>query len=139
LNKKEEAIAQLRAVLRPGSTVYTEIVPSETVTWPRETHIKLHVVQDNVPRSITGLAGSAIGSRMSESGDAIVTLKSLRKAEFSVVAALAIALFHNGFVCIGQGCPSNEHPRGDRNYAPHPHQDGRNALRVLGLKYRNER
>jgi hypothetical protein len=75
---------------------------------------------------------------MSKPGDAIISLKSLRKAEFAVVAALSDALFPNGFECIGKECPSHEHPRGDSNYAPHLHKDGRNALRTLGLKYRNE-
>ena len=84
------------------------------------------------------MAGRAIAFRMSKSGDAIISLKFLREAQFAVVAALSDALFLNGFECIGKECSSDEHPRGDSNYVPHLHKDGRNALRTLGLKYRNE-
>ncbi len=135
---REEAIAELRTILQPGSTVYTEIASSDTSSWPRETHIELYVLKDKEPRSITRMAGRAIACRMSKSGDAIVSLKFLRRAEFAVVAALSDALFPSGFECIGKECPSHEHPRGDKNYVPHLHKDGRNALRTLGLKYRNE-
>jgi hypothetical protein len=135
---KEESIAELRAILPPGSTVFTEIASSETDTWPRETHIKVYVSEDKKPRDITWIAAHAIGSRMNRAGDAIVSLQRIRNAEFAVVAELSLALFADGFECIGKGCPSHEHPRGDSNYAPHRHKDGGNALRALGLKYRNE-
>jgi hypothetical protein len=134
---REEAIAELRTILQPGSTVYTEIAPSDTLSWPRETHIKLYVITDDEPQSITVIAGSAIGSRMNQSGDAIVSLRSIRYAEFAVVGALSAALFPDGFECIGKGCPSHEHPRGDRNYARHLHKDSNSAIRTFGLKYRN--
>ena len=104
----------------------------------RDTHIKLYVLEDNEPRSITDIAGCAIGSRMNESGDAIISVKFFRNAEFAVVADLSATLFPNGFECIGKGCPSHEHPRRDSNYAPHRHKDGRDALKTLGLKYRND-
>ena len=135
---REEAITKLRTILQPGSTVYTEITYIESRGRQRDTHIKLYVLEDNEPRSITGMAGCAIGSRMNESGDAIISVKFFRDAEFAVVADLSAALFHNGFECIGKGCPSHEHPRGDSNYAPHRHKDGRDALKTLGLKYRND-
>jgi hypothetical protein len=135
---REEAIAELRSLLRPGSTVYTEIAYVETRGRPRDTHIKLYVFKDNEPRSITGMAGRAVGSRMNKSGDAIISVKFLRDAEFAVVAALSATLFRNGFECIGKGCPSHEHPTRDSNYAPHWHKDGRNALKALGLKYRTD-
>ena len=139
---REEAIAKLRTLLQPGSTVYTEIAYVETRSRPRETHIKLYAPVDNEPRSITDMAGCAIGSRMNKSGDAIISVKFFRDAEFAVVAALSATLFRNGFECIGKDCPSHEHSRGDRNYAPSArgavrHKDGRHALKALGLRYRN--
>jgi len=136
---KEQAIAELRAILPPGSTVYTEIVYSETLSGPRETHIKLYVLEDKIPRDITSIAGCAIGSRATGLDHTIVSRKAIRIAEFAVVATLSTALFPDGFKCIGKGCPSHEHPRGDSNRAPHLHKDGSNALRTFGLKYRNER
>src|SRR4029453_15686962 len=77
---REEAIVELRTILQPGSTVYTEIASSDTSSWPRETHIKLYVLKDKEPRSITRMAGYAFGFPMSKSGDAIISLKFLRKA-----------------------------------------------------------
>jgi hypothetical protein len=135
--KREEAIAELRTLLPPGSTVYTEIAHVEPRGRQRDTHIKLYLLEDNEPRSITSLAGCAIGSRMNKSGDAIISVKFFRDAIFAVVAALSATLFRDGFECIGKGCPSHEHPRRDSNYAPHRHKDGRDALRTLGLKYKN--
>jgi hypothetical protein len=135
---RRKATTELRTILQPGSTVYTEIVYVEAFRRQRDKHIKLYLLQDREPRSITAMAGCVIGSRMNESGDAIISVDPLRDAEFVVVANLSEALFPTGFGCIGKGCPSHEHTRGASNYGPHLHKDGRHALRTLGLKYRNE-
>lgn len=38
---------------------------------------------------------------------------------FALVHSLSYALFPDGFGCIGDGCPSNDHSNGDRDYTPH--------------------
>jgi hypothetical protein len=48
---------------------------------------------------------------------------------FALVYNLSCLLFPDGFECIGQNCPSNDHSNGDRNYEPHHHRDGGYALK----------
>ncbi len=48
---------------------------------------------------------------------------------FALVYDMSRSLFPNGFECIGEKCPSNDHSNGDRNYIPHHHKDGGYALK----------
>jgi|SRR6185295_2110284 len=48
---------------------------------------------------------------------------------FAVVSNLSYALYPNGFECIGDKCPSNDHSNGDRNYEPHHHNSGDYAIK----------
>lgn len=41
---------------------------------------------------------------------------------FHLVYSLSRALYPDGFGCIGDGCPSNDHSNGDRDYTPHGHR-----------------
>lgn len=52
---------------------------------------------------------------------------------FSLVYNLGWVLFPNGFECVGERCPSNDHSNGDRDYSPHHHSDGGYALRQRWL------
>lgn len=38
---------------------------------------------------------------------------------FAIVYDLGRVLYGSGFGCIGEGCPSNDHSNGDRDYRPH--------------------
>jgi hypothetical protein len=77
---KEEAIAELRIILPPGSTVYTEIASSETQS-RRETHIKLYARQNSLswrsflPRCFPmGLNASAKGALPTNTPEATPTM-----------------------------------------------------------------
>ena len=50
---------------------------------------------------------------------------------FHLVYSLSRSLYPNGFECIGDGCPSNDHSNGDRDYTVGHvvHSDGGYALR----------
>jgi hypothetical protein len=37
-------------------------------------------------------------------------------------------LWPDGWTCIGEKCPSNDHFNGDRNYEPHLHKSGAYAI-----------
>lgn len=41
---------------------------------------------------------------------------------FHVVYGLARTLWPDGYGCIGEHCPSNDHSNGDRDYTPHTGQ-----------------
>src|SRR5712692_6873174 len=47
---------------------------------------------------------------------------------FHLVYSLSYDLYPDGFECIGERCPSNDHSNGDRDYSPHHHKDGGYAL-----------
>jgi hypothetical protein len=52
---------------------------------------------------------------------------------FGLVYTLSRSLYPNGFECIGERCPSNDHSNGDRDYTPHTHSDGGYALQQAWL------
>ena len=52
---------------------------------------------------------------------------------FHAVYSLSRALYPDGFECVGEDCPSNDHSNGDRDYTPHHHSDGGYALRQRWL------
>lgn len=52
---------------------------------------------------------------------------------FQLVYTLSSALYPDGFECIGENCPSNDHSNGDRDYSPHHHKDGGYAIRQRWL------
>lgn len=129
----EEARAQLREMLPPGSKVKTilrhvsrsgmtraisPVVDGEDVTWlvckafPK--HFRRNARHDGITM---GGCGMDMG--------------------FQLVYTLSHYLYPDGFECIGDGgpdqwprlCPSNDHSNGDRDYSPHHHSSGGYALR----------
>lgn len=54
---------------------------------------------------------------------------------FALVYNMGRLLYPKGFACIGQGCPSNDHSNGDRDYTPGHviHADGGYRLRQRWL------
>lgn len=121
--ERAEAIERLREVMPPGTTVYT---------------ILRHVSQSGMMRHIsvkTALEGQHDWSV------ALATESKLARREgikvggagmdmgFHLVYNLSYVLYPDGFECIGEGCPANDHSNGDRDHAPHHHQDGGYALR----------
>lgn len=133
LTEQEEAAANLRELLPPGSTVQTilrhvsrsgmtraisPVVNGEDVTWlvcrafPR--YFKRNARHD-------GITMEGCGMDMG----------------FALVYELSHALYPDGFDCIGAGdpdtwgsrCPASDHSNGDRDYTPHRHESGGYALR----------
>lgn len=67
-------------------------------------------------------------------GDALVVNGCGMDMGFHVVYELGYTLYgRDGFICIGERCPSNDHSNGDRDYTPHAHTDGGYALRYEWL------
>lgn len=131
---KEEAKERLLEVLKPGDTVYTVIRHVSQSGMTR--HISaLFFRPDNEPYGLDALAAKAL-----EWPDMFYKNKEGIKVEgcgmdmgFHLVYELSDTLWPDGFECIGQGCPSNDHVNGDRNYEPHPHRSGGYALRQRWL------
>lgn len=132
----EEARAQLRELLPPGSTVRT---------------ILRHVSRSGMTRAIspvvngedsTWLVVRAVpGFKFNRNGG--VTMGGCgMDMGFALIYHLSHALYPDGFECTGvseyaddgdggriKPCPSNDHSNGDRDYTPHHHASGGYALR----------
>lgn len=119
---------QLRALLPPGSTVYCILRRVSRSGMMR--HIALlAIMPDGTPHDITGRAARATGMRWDRDTGGLKMGGCGMDMGFSAVYNLAWALYRDSFGCIGEGCPSNDHSNGDRNYAPHQHHEAGYALR----------
>ncbi len=129
--RKIDGFNRLRELLKPGDTVFTKLVSVSRSGMFRR--IDVYVFRDNEPVWLTGSVAPLIGARY--------TMNDWQKQAglgvsgcgmdmgFHVVYELSYALFKDGFDCIGEKCPSNDHSNGDRNYEPHQHSSGAYALK----------
>jgi len=120
-----EAKERLDGLLVPGDTVWTKMVHCSKSGMSRV--IDLYVMRDNEPVRISFPAGILLEGydRNHEGAKAGGCGMDMG---FHLVYNLSYVLWPNGFVCIGKGCPSNDHSNGDTYYDPHPHKDGGYAL-----------
>ncbi len=108
----------LREILRPGDTVYC---------------VLRHVSRSGMYRRISLLASPkggepfeisryalrlGIGSRPRR-GEGVGVGGAGMDMGFALVYELAQTLWPQGFGCIGDSCPANDHSNGDRDYTPH--------------------
>lgn len=126
---REEAIEHLRQYVKPGDTLYT---------------ILRHVSRSGMMRHVdvftadhaylSGYAAKACRFNRTDQG-AIKVGGCGTDVGFEVVYHLGLALFPDGFECIGRDCPAADHSNGDRNYEPHHHErfQGGYALRQRWL------
>lgn len=121
--ERQEAIEQLRKWIKPGDTVYTIL-----------DHVSRSGMSRNI-RVLVALAGEpgekpsfihpnhsvalAINMPRASKGDGIKIGGCGSDMGFEIVYSLGRALYPDGVPCIGNGCPSNDHTNGDRDYAPH--------------------
>lgn len=123
---KLHALAELRTLCPPGTTVYT-ILRSVSRSGMSRTVQPVVVNEHGQPQTITGLVASAIGVRTKDG--ACVMGGCGMDVGFELVYSLSRALWADTFTCIGQDCRSNDHSNGDRDYTPgHKHSDGGYAL-----------
>lgn len=116
----------LRALLKPGDTVYTILRHVSPSGMSRV--ISLIAIHDNQPRCIDSYVVSISDYRYDPRHSGLKIGGGGMDMGFHLVYSLSSALFHGGFDCIGPDCPSNDHMNGDRDYSPHRHSDGGYAL-----------
>lgn len=131
---KNELVKELLQELKPGDTLYSVLRSVSRSGMSRvisTKSIKLrdggadirqydYAIQELLGLKMHNYEGNKIGGGGMDMG-------------FSIVYNLSRELFHDGFECIGSGCPSNDHSNGDRDYTPHHHEDGGYALRQRWL------
>jgi hypothetical protein len=81
--------------------------------------IDVFSVSNGSPRDVSYHAAMAIGSPRDRETGALRVSGCGMDMGFHVAYALSATLYRDGFGCIGEGCPSNDHSNGDRDYTPH--------------------
>lgn len=114
---RDDAIAWLRELVKPGDIVYTVLRHVSRSGMSRSVGVIL--MQDGEPGDWSSSAARAIGQPFDRDRGGIKVGGCGTDAGLSVVMALGYALWPDGFGCIGDRCPSNDHVNGDRDYTPH--------------------
>lgn len=115
--QSEEAIKELREILQPGDTVYTVLRHVSRSGMSRT--IDCYIIRDNQPLYISYWAALAIGKNPPKWGEDGIKLSGCgMDMGYYLVYCLSRALYSDGFGCIGEKCPSNDHTNGDHDYTP---------------------
>ncbi len=114
---REEAIANLRSMLPPGSTVYTILRHVSRSGMMRR--VSLSAIIDGLPHDLDGRAALACGWTWDRDNGGIRVSGCGMDMGFHLVSTLSRVLYPDGFGCIGERCMSNDHSNGDRDYRPH--------------------
>ncbi len=122
----EKTKDELRALLPPGSIVYTTLNHVSRSGMQRA--ISTYIIIDNDIRDISHDVAEVIGNTIHNKGGIKINGCGMDMG-FAIVHQLSYALYPGGFECTGPNCPSNDHFNGDRDYTPHHHNSGGYALR----------
>lgn len=129
--ERQEAVAYLRDCFPPGSTVYTVLRRVSRSGMMR--HISVVAPGESVGgldiQDVTWAVARALAIPFDRDTGGVKVGGCGMDMGFHLAYELSHRLCQNGFECIGQGCPSNDHSNGDREYTPHQHQDGGYMLR----------
>lgn len=118
--ERAEALERLREWLKPGDTVYTIL-----------RHVSRSGMQRNIapvvfldgradnPRFLYWNVALVLGMTPDREREGVKVGGCGMDMGFHLVYSLSSALFRDGFGCIGEGCPSNDHSNGDRDYRAH--------------------
>lgn len=121
--RRENALARLRELLKPGDTVHTVLRDVSRSGMSR--NIDCYVIADGEPRWISRYVADACGMTFNEKRECIRIGGCGMDMGFAIVYDLSHTLYPDGFGCIGEDrdahryCPSNDHSNGDRDYTPH--------------------
>lgn len=122
---REAARILLRGILKPGDTILCNLRHVSRSGMLRV--IDLHVIKDGDMQWIGALAARAIGEKYDRKSDGIRVGGCGMDTGFHLVSTLSHYLYPEGFECIGEGCPANDHSNGDRDRTPHMHTGGAGA------------
>jgi hypothetical protein len=126
--EQEQYREKLLQWLKPGDTVHTVLRHVSRSGMQRK--IDLYKMDASDPLFLSGYAASVLENRWDRNGGGIIVGGCGMDMGFHLVYNLSYCLFPQGFECIGERCPSNDHSNGDQNYSPgHLHADGGYALR----------
>lgn len=137
--EKDNAISDLRKMLKPGDKVYTVLrhrAASGMTRW-----LDVFIMEGNEPRRITWTVGKALGYTYDRKYEALRVTGCGMDLGYDVVYGIGWALWPTGAPCTGSDgtrqkgsrcvvrCRSNDHSNGDREYKRGKiHKDGGYAL-----------
>ena len=138
-----DAIDRLKTWIKPGDTVYTQlkhvsrsgtmrVIQVIKIECPNKVEIDNGKTEPDVLYLGYNVA-QAIGMRYDREREGVKIGGCGMDMGFAIVYDLSRVLFRDGFDCIGEGCPANDHRNGDRDYTPHRHSDPGYALRQRWL------
>jgi hypothetical protein len=126
--ERQEAVENLKQYVKPGDVVYTTLRHVSSSGMFRA--IDVFVMRDNQPLRITWDVGRAIGETYNRKHEALGVSGCGMDMGFHVVYNLGRVMFREGFDCVGNHCPSNDHSNREDNVR---HKDGGYALRQRWL------
>ena len=127
MSTEQSSKEKLLELLSPGDTVYTILRHVSRSGVSRV--IDLLVMSEGSPRSISGYAAEVCNNKLDRDRWGVKISGAGMDMGFALVYELSYNLFRDGFTCIGEDCPANDHLNGDRDYSPHPHSDPGYALK----------
>ena len=127
MSDQQSSKDKLLKLVKPGDTVYTILRHVSRSGMSRV--IDLLVMSEGSPRSISGYAAEVCNNKLDRDRWGLRIGGTGMDMGFALVYNLSYLLFREGFQCVGEGCPANDHSNGDRDYTPHKHSDPGYALR----------
>jgi hypothetical protein len=107
--ENQETLEKLRELLPVGSTVYTSLVKVSRSGMNRK--IKVFAMKDCQPLNISwSVCQLGIGTLKDIMGSRAVSVNGCgMDMGYHIVTCLSDTLYSEGFDCIGENCPSNDH------------------------------
>lgn len=126
--ERTDALTRLREMFPVGSTAYTVLRGVSRSGMTRK--IDVYAMTDGEPGAVTYLVSQVTSFRRDRQSGALVVPGCGMDLGFHVVYAMSLNLYPDGFECIGERCPANDHSNGDRDYSPHWHGRGAGGYAV---------
>lgn len=124
--ERAEALERLREWLKPGDTVYTILRHVSRSGMQRTIDVvhfdargATHDGRQGTPLHLGYNIAQALGMSYDRQREGVKVGGCGMDMGFHLVYSLSSALFRDGFGCVGEGCPSNDHSNGDRDYRAH--------------------
>jgi len=115
--EKQKYRDDLLEMLPPGTTVHAvlrHVSRSGMTRW-----IDLYFIEDGHPHWLSYRAAAVMDQTFDKRRECIKIGGCGMDMGFALVYNLSRALYPDGYGCIGEGCPANDHFNGHRDYTPH--------------------
>ena len=106
----QEAIERLRGWVKPGDTLYTSVKHVSRSGMMRS--IAVYKFEDNEPLWLSYNVAKALGNTFDREREGVKIGGCGMDMGFALVYDLSYTLFKDGFACVGEGCPANDHSNG---------------------------